>query len=87
MFQIILTEIFCVIFYQLSLGELKLQLQTEMQILRKLQGKNGTDADRRKHVTELGRQQAWLKHEPEIVQVIKDILQRGNNLGGVFYTK
>jgi hypothetical protein len=49
-----------------------------MQTLQKLQGQNGTNAERRKHVTELGRQQAWLEHEPEVIQIIEDILQRGN---------
>ena len=78
MFHIILTEIFCIIIYQLSLEELKSQLQTEIQTLQKLQGKNGTDAERRKHVTELARQQAWLEHEPQIAHVIEDVLQRGN---------
>jgi hypothetical protein len=78
MFYIILKEIFYVILYQLSLGELKSQLQTEMQTLQKLQGNSGTDAVRRKHVTEIGRHQAWLEHEPEIVRVIEDILQTGN---------
>jgi len=63
---------------QLSLGELKSQLQMEMQTLQKLQGKIGTDAERRRHVTELGRHQAWLEHEPEIARVIEDILQAGN---------
>jgi hypothetical protein len=65
-------------FYQLSLGELKLQLQTEMLTLQKLQGKSGTEAERRKHVTEFGRQKAWLEREPEIVQVIENILRKGN---------
>jgi len=78
MFYIILNEIFCVVLYQLSLGVLKSQLQTEMQTLQKLQGKNGTDAEKRRHVTELGRHQAWLEHEPEIARVIGDILQGGN---------
>jgi len=77
MFYIILNEIFCIVLYQLSLGELKSQLQTEMQTLQKLQEKSGTDAERR-HVIELGRHQAWLEHEPEIARVIEDILQGGN---------
>jgi hypothetical protein len=78
MFYIILNEIFCVVLYQLSLGELKSQLQREMQTLQKLQEKSGTDSERKRHVTELGRHQAWLEHEPEIARVIEDILQTGN---------
>jgi hypothetical protein len=78
MLYVILNEIFCVVLYQLSLGELKSQLQTEMQTLQKLQGKSGTDEERRRHVTELGRHQAWLEHEPEVARVIEDILQTGN---------
>jgi hypothetical protein len=83
MFYIILNEIFCVVLYQLSLGELRAQLQTEMQTLQKLQGESGTAAERRRHVTEFGRHQAWLEHEPEIARVIEDILQTGkkNNIG------
>jgi hypothetical protein len=85
-----LNEIFCVVLYQLSLGELKSQLEIEMQTLQNLQAKSGSDAERRRHVTELGRHQAWFEHEPEIARVIEDILQTGNkNYIGLryFYTR
>jgi hypothetical protein len=49
-----------------------------MKTLETLQGKSGSEAERRKHVTELGRQQAWLERESDIVKVIKGVLQRGN---------
>jgi len=62
----------------LSLEELQSQLQAEMKTLETLQGKSGSEAERRKHVTELGRQQAWLERESDIVKVIKGVLQRGN---------
>jgi hypothetical protein len=78
MFYIILKEIFYVTLYQLSLGDLKLQLQKEMETLQKLQGESGTDAERRKYVTAIGRHHAWLEHEPEIARVIENILNAGN---------
>jgi hypothetical protein len=68
----------CLIFYQLSLEELQSQLEAEMRTLEILQGKNGNEVERRKHVTELERQQAWLEHESEIAKVIEDVLQTGN---------
>jgi hypothetical protein len=71
-------EMHCLIFYQLSLEELQSQLEAEMRTLETLQGKNGNEAERRKHVTELERRQAWLEHESEIAKVIEDVLQTGN---------
>jgi hypothetical protein len=68
----------CVIFYQLSLEELQSQLQAEMKTLETLQGRNVSETERRKRVTEFERQQAWLEHEPEVIKVIEDVLQTGN---------
>jgi hypothetical protein len=62
----------------LSLEELQSQLAAETRTLETLQGKNGNEMERRKHVTELKRQQAWLEHEPEIAKLIEDVLQTGN---------
>jgi len=61
-----------------------------MQTLQRLQGRSGTDAERRRDVTELGRHQAWLELEPEIARVIEDILQTGNKINiwvRHFYTR
>jgi hypothetical protein len=62
----------------LSLEELQSQLQAETTTLETLQGKNVSETERRKRVTEIERQQAWLEHEPEIAKVIEDVLQTGN---------
>jgi hypothetical protein len=75
--HIIPIEIHCVILYQLSLEELQSQLQAETKTLETLQGKIISEMARKKHVTELERQQAWLEHEPEIAKVIEDVLQTG----------
>jgi glucose-6-phosphate isomerase len=71
----------------LSLEELQSQLEAETRILQTLQGKNDNETERRKHVTELKRHQAWLEHEPEIAKVIEDVLQTGNTFGEVFKGK
>jgi hypothetical protein len=70
----------CVIFYQLSLEELQSQLQVEIKTLETLKGKSGSEAERRKHVTELRREQVWLELEQEIAKVIEDVLQTGNSV-------
>lgn len=78
MSQIIPIELRCVIFYQLSIEELQSQLEAETKTLETLQGENIIEMERRKHVTELERQQAWLEHEPEVAKFIEDVLQTGN---------
>lgn len=69
----------CVTFYQLSLKELQSQLQVEMKSLETLKGNSGSEASRRKHVTELKREQMWLDREQEIAKVIEDVLHTGNS--------
>lgn len=70
----------CVIFYQLTLEEVQSQLQAEIKTLETLKGKGVSEAERRKHVTELEREQVWLEREQEIARVIEDVLQTGNSI-------
>ncbi|XP_021926834.1 condensin complex subunit 1 isoform X2 [Zootermopsis nevadensis] len=64
---------------KLSLKELQSQLQVEMKSLETLKGKSGSEASRRKHVTELKREQMWLDREQEIAKVIEDVLHTGSS--------
>jgi hypothetical protein len=64
----------------LSLEELQSQLQAETKTLETLKGKGLNEAERRRHVVELEREQVWLEREREITKVIEEILQTGNSL-------
>ncbi|KAJ9587397.1 hypothetical protein L9F63_019072, partial [Diploptera punctata] len=62
---------------KLSLEELKEQLAKEINKLKNLEGRSGSEEERRKQITEHGREQAWIECEPEIADVIKNILVSG----------
>ena len=42
-----------------------------------LEGRTGSETERRKQVTEAGREQAWVEREVEIAEVIKKVLESG----------
>ncbi|XP_069703056.1 condensin complex subunit 1 [Periplaneta americana] len=63
---------------KLTLQELQSQLQAEKATLETLKGKSGSEEERRKHLTEHGRQKAWLEREAEITKVIEDVLKTGS---------
>ncbi|KAJ4439539.1 hypothetical protein ANN_07663 [Periplaneta americana] len=63
---------------KLTLQELQSQLQAEKATLETLKGKSGSEEERRKHLTEHGRQKAWLEREAEIIKVIEDVLKQEN---------
>ena len=61
----------------MSLEELQVQLVKETKRLETLEGRSGSEIERRKEVTESGREQAWIEREVEIIKVIENVLHSG----------